>query len=88
MTLDSIEVIVSDPHAPLEFGIDESYVLNLKTGKIPPQLLQKTYFGVLRAMESFVQLVEQDDGYQNKHHLLQHAQLLQMPRFPLPGSYD
>lgn len=62
---DTSDMIVKFNHtekAPLAVGIDESYELNVDAGKIT--LTAQTDIGVLRGLETFLQLLSNDkDGY-------------------------
>jgi len=59
-TLLALNVSVSDPLAPLQMGVDESYVLSVADpdeGDGVATLQANTYYGALRGLETFAQLI-------------------------------
>ncbi|KAG2224352.1 hypothetical protein INT45_006752, partial [Circinella minor] len=57
-TLKSLEVIVNEPTKNLEFGVDESYVLNVDGTRGKATLQAPTIWGALHGLETFSQLVQ------------------------------
>ncbi|KAI7901938.1 glycoside hydrolase superfamily [Cokeromyces recurvatus] len=66
-TLKSLDIILKDEHKKLEFGVDESYILNIPVNQRKATLKANTVWGALRGLETFSQLVQSypsrsDDG--------------------------
>lgn len=56
-TLSTLEVSIDDVNAKLEFGVDESYTLDI-SDKGSATLAAKTKWGALYGLETFSQLVQ------------------------------
>ncbi|KAI8143947.1 glycoside hydrolase superfamily [Fennellomyces sp. T-0311] len=60
--LSSLDISVQDNSAKLDFGIDESYTLEIPADGGKATLNAATWVGALRGLETFSQLVVEEDG--------------------------
>ncbi|KAG2224208.1 hypothetical protein INT45_001326 [Circinella minor] len=86
--LTSLDIIVDDNKALLDYGIDESYSLEIPQQGGKATLSAPTWVGALRGLETFSQLVEADHG--NKKKLIAHTvSITDAPSYPHRGvSFD
>lgn len=59
-SLTTIKVSISDTHAQLQHGVDESYVLEIESGSSTVDVSAKTVYGALHALTTFQQIVIND----------------------------
>ncbi|KAI9487167.1 MAG: glycoside hydrolase superfamily [Benjaminiella poitrasii] len=57
-TLKTLRIILENEHQELEFGVDESYVLDIPVDKRIATLKSKTIWGALHGLETFSQLIQ------------------------------
>ncbi|KAF2033228.1 hypothetical protein EK21DRAFT_59038 [Setomelanomma holmii] len=59
-SLSTVKIEVSDTHAELQHGVDESYTMEIASGSSTVQISAKTVYGALHALTTFQQIVIND----------------------------
>lgn len=57
-TLGSLDIIIEDGNQKLEYGVDESYTLDIPLNGGKATLKSETVWGTIRGLETFSQLVQ------------------------------
>ncbi|KAI9278972.1 glycoside hydrolase superfamily [Phascolomyces articulosus] len=86
--LTSLDISVEDDSVKLDYGVDESYTLEVPAEGGKATLSAPTWVGALRGLETFSQLVQADNGDTKK--LVAHtASITDAPSYPHRGvSFD
>jgi hexosaminidase len=82
-TLSTVKVEISDTHAQLQHGVDESYTMEIATGSDTIKISAKTVYGALHAMTTLQQIVINDGT--GKMIVEQPVSIDDKPLFPVRG---
>ncbi|KAJ8654538.1 hypothetical protein O0I10_009844 [Lichtheimia ornata] len=83
--LSSLDISVKDNNVALDFGVDESYTLDVPSSGGKASLSAATWVGALRGLETFSQLVVSSSSNKKGNLVVHTAHIEDQPSFPHRG---